>query len=181
MASYYKSDFRTGVGDGSLPAISTELEAIRSFQFEVHFNGLPAGVGSERDLVLAAKKVDSVGITAEDIIVERANDKVYYPGKVTPEELKITFDNLYLKNTSKALYEYFTNTYDPRTGSLGNASDVKTGQIDIVMLSNDLTPTHTLSLIGVYPKKYTLGQFQYSENQFHTLEVNFRFDYMIHN
>lgn len=181
MASYYKNDFRSGVGDGQLPAISTELEAIRTYQFEVHFNGLPAGAGNERDLVLAAKKVNAVTITAEDIVVERANDKVYYPGKVTPEELVITFDNLYLKATSKSLYEYFTKTYDPRTGALGNAADVKTGQIDIVMLSNDLSPTQTVSAIGCYPKKYSLSEFQYSENQFHTLEVTFRFDYLLHN
>mgnify|MGYP003627341447 CR=1 FL=1 len=180
MASYYKSDFRTGVGDGSLPAISTEIDSVRTFQFECHFNGLPAGAGNERDLVLAAKKVGAIVMTSEDIVVQRANDKVYYPGKVTPEEVVITFDNIYLKETSKSLYNYFTGTYNPATGSLGNAADVKTGQVDIVMLNNDLDPHSTMSLIGVYPKKYSLSELQYAENQFHTIEVTFRFDYMVH-
>tara|TARA_R110002020_G_scaffold59341_2_gene161843 strand:+ start:265 stop:816 length:552 start_codon:yes stop_codon:yes gene_type:complete len=175
--SYYKSDFRSGVTDGHIPTISTDIDSVRAFQFEVHFTGIPGGA-EPRDLTLAAKKVSAVTMTSEDIVVDRVNDKTYYPGKVTPEEVTVTFDNIYLKDTDKKLWDLFTQTYDPMTGALGDAQDIKIGKVEVVLLDNKLDPHSVLSMHGAYAKKYALSELQYSENQFNTIEVNFRFDYL---
>ena len=175
--SYYKSDFRgtVGGGGGSLPTISTDLDSVRAFQFEVQFTGFGPNT---KTATLAAKKVTAVAMTNEPIVVDRVNDKVYYPGKTTPEEITVTFDNLYLSKINKSLWNWFTKTYDPGTGALGDADSVKSSKMDIVMLNNKLQPVTSARLIGVFPTKYSLSEFQYSENQFHTIEVTFRFDYM---
>ena len=89
----YKGDFKDKAGDG-LPILSTGLDSVRVYQFEVHFLGLPDVVTNQKDLTLAAKQVSNLGFKVEDIEVHRVNDRVYYPGKPTPEEMVVTFDNL---------------------------------------------------------------------------------------
>ena len=175
--TFYKSDFRGSItgGGASLPSISTDLDSVRAFQFEVQFTGFGADT---KTATLAAKKVSAAAMTNEPIVVDRVNDKVYYPGKTTPEEITVTFDNLYLKKINQSLWEWFTRTYDPQTGALGDASKVKASKMEIVMLNNKLQPVTSAMMIGCFPVKYSLSEFQYSENQFHTIEVTFRFDYM---
>ena len=51
-------------------------------------------------------------------LVDRVNDKVFYPGKTTPGDLVVTFDNLYLRETAADLWKYFKHTYDPITGEM---------------------------------------------------------------
>ncbi len=119
MASFYASQFnRQSVGDGSLPNISTEVESVRSYQFEVQ-------IQADQNFTLAAKKVTSIGVTSEDIVVDRVNDKVFYPGKASPDEITITFDNTLAGGMDKNLFELFTKTYDFNTGEIGNADNIK--------------------------------------------------------
>jgi hypothetical protein len=174
--SYYQSEFRTSVGKGgsTVPQISTAIDSVRTFQFEVQFTNSPAG----QKATLAAKKVTAAAITNEPIVVDRINDKVYYPGKTTPEEITVTFDNLLSPAMSPKLFEWFKGTYDPETGKLAGAADAKNTTMSIVMLDGDMNPVSEAMFVGVFPTKFSLSEFQYSENQFHTVEVTFRFDYM---
>ena len=175
-SSYYKSDFRGTItgGGATLPAISTDLDSVRAFQFEAQFTGFPGG--NNKTATLAAKKVTAIAMTNEPIVVDRVNDKVYYPGKTTPEEVTITFDNIYKDKIHRALWDWFTGTYNPDTGNLG--ATIKKAKLTLVMLNNTLSPVGQAVMIGVFPVKYSLSEFQYSENQFHTIDVTFRFDYM---
>src|SRR3990167_546185 len=189
MANSYFKDrfgrkFRPGQG---LPQISTALDSVRSYSFEVHFFGLPADIaGGQQDLTIAAKQVSQTGYATEDIEVHRVNDKVFYPGKPNVEEVVITFDNLYLKDTSVTLWKWFRNTYDPLTGEMtkfaapgGNANlSFKENKMEIIMLDNTINPHSVLELYGVYPKSWKAAEFNYSTNEFHTLEVAFRYDFM---
>jgi len=78
--SYYKVEYRGNFEDKKgegLPIISTQLDSIRAYQFEIHFLGLPPQVSNERDFTLAAKQVSQVGFAAEDIEANRVNDKVF--------------------------------------------------------------------------------------------------------
>lgn len=185
--SYYKSkygrDFTPGQG---LPVVSTDLDSVKTYQFEVRFLGLPGNITNEQDLTLAAKKVAGVEMKVEPIVASRVNDKLYYPGKPTPGELQITFDNLYLRETSSDLYRYFKSIYDPLTGEMtpnaapgGDAgSTFKAAKMEIIELDNTSTPHSVIEAYGVFPTRWAASEFNYEQNQFHTLQVNFRYDFM---
>ena len=185
--SYYKTlygrNFTPGQG---LPTISTDLDSVRAYQFEIHFFGLPHTVSNVKDLTLAAKKVTGIEIANEPIPINRVNDKVYYPGKSTPGELAVTFDNLYLRETASDLWKFFKSIYNPLTGELTETSQpggisgqtFKADKVEIVMLDNTMTPHSTIELYGVYPIKWSAAEFNYSTNDFHSLDVSFRYDFM---
>ena len=185
--SYYKNkygrDFTPGQG---LPTISTDLDSIRAYQFEIHFFGLPEDITNTTDLTLAAKKVGGLEMKNETIVVDRVNDKIHYPGKTTPGELTVDFDNLYLRETASDLYRFFRHTYDPITGEMtksaqpgGTAGQTfKADKVEVVMLDNTLTPHSVVELYGVYPSSWSAAEFNYSTQQFHQLTVNFKYDFM---
>ena len=185
--SYYKNkygrDFTPGQG---LPTVSTDLDSVRTYQFEIHFFGLPEDVTNQTDLTLAAKKVGGLEMKNETITIDRVNDKLHYPGKTTPGDLTVDFDNLYLRETAADLYRFFRHTYDPITGEMtkssqpggGAGSTFKADKVEIVMLDNTLTPHSVIELYGVYPTSWSASEFNYSQNQFHQLTVNFKYDFM---
>ena len=185
--SYYKNkygrDFTPGQG---LPTVSTDLDSVRAYQFEIHFFGLPEDVTNQTDLTLAAKKVGGLEMKNETITIDRVNDKLHYPGKTTPGELTVDFDNLYLRETAADLYRFFRHTYDPITGEMtkssqpggGAGSTFKADKVEVVMLDNTLTPHSVIELYGVYPTSWSASEFNYSQNQFHQLTVNFKYDFM---
>jgi hypothetical protein len=186
-SSYYKTKYgRTFTPGEGLPTVSTELDSIRAYQFEIHFFGLPPDITNESDLTLAAKKVSGLEMRNEPIVVDRVNDKLHYPGKTTPGELSVDFDNLYLRETASDLFRYFRKTYDPITGEMtqlaqpgGQAGQTfKVNKVEIVQLDNTLTPHSTVELYGVYPVSWQAAEFNYSQNQFHQLTVNFKYDFM---
>jgi hypothetical protein len=185
--SYYKEKYGRQFTPGQgLPTVSTDLDSIRAYQFEVHFFGLPDDVTNQNDLTLAAKKITGMQMTNEAIAIDRVNDKVFYPGKTTPGDLVVTFDNLYLRETASDLWRFFKHTYDPLTGEItknaqpgGQAGlSFKADKVEIVQLDNTLTPHSTLELYGVYPTKWEASEFNYSTNQFHTIDVTFKYDFV---
>jgi len=185
--SYYKNkygrDFTPGQG---LPTVSTDLDSVRAYQFEIHFYGLPEDVTNTTDLTLAAKKVGGLEMKNEAITIQRVNDKLHYPGQNTPGDLTVDFDNLYLRETAADLYRYFRHTYDPITGEMtksaqpggGAGSTFKADKVEVVMLDNTLSPHSTIELYGVYPTSWSASEFNYSTNQFHMLTVDFKYDFM---
>lgn len=185
--SYYKTkygrEFEPGKG---LPIISTDLDSVRAYQFEVHFLGLPGEVTNQQDLTLAAKKIQGLSMASEPIVVDRVNDKIHYPGKVTPEEVSITFDNLYMRETASDLWRYFKSIYDPITGEMtknaqpggGAGSTFKAEKVEIIQLDNTSEPHSTIELYGVYPTSWSASELNYATNDFHTIEVTFRYDFM---
>lgn len=188
VQSAYKQDFRVDVIPGkTLPKISTQLDSVRTYQFEIRFYGLPPELaGQGVDLTLAAKQVGPISLTADDIVVDRVNDKVFYPGKVSQEELTVVFDNLYLKNTSPTLWNWFKSIYNPITGDTtafaapggaGNRS-FKASKVTIVELDNTRNPHAAIELYGVYPKSVRFSEKNYSQNEFSTIEVSFRWDFI---
>jgi hypothetical protein len=184
--SYYKTKYgRTFTPGQGLPTISTDLDSVRSYQFEIHFFGLPADVAGVDELTLAAKRVSGIEMKNEPITVDRVNDRVHYPGKNTPGELSVDFDNLYLYETASDLWRYFKSTLDPLTGEMSKNRQVAAGtgklkaeKVEIVMLDNTLTPHAVVELYGVYPTSWSASEFNYSTAGFHQLTVNFKYDFM---
>lgn len=117
--SYYKEKYGRNFTPGQgLPTVSTDLDSVRTYQFEIHFFGLPEDITNSTDLTLAAKQVGGLSMKNEAITIDRVNDKLHYPGKTTPGDLTVTFDNLYLRETASDLFRFFKHTYDPVTGEM---------------------------------------------------------------
>ena len=186
------------------PQISTALDSVRTYGFVVNFalpdnifkGGLRGGKGKYdkgdvgRTFSLAAKQVSNTGYTNEDIEVHRFNDRVYYPGKPSLEEVTITFDNLLQEDAGVALFDWFRTIYDPIRGTMKRADTPSLGatvnpagfkqRISIVNLASDGLEVAKTNLIAAYPKSWKTAEFNYSNNDFHTIEVSFRYDYIDH-
>ena len=185
--SRYNTEYRPFEAGSDLPKVSTSLDSVRAYQFEVQFFGLPPAVSTQQtDLTLAAKVVGPVGMSVENIAVRRVNDQMFYPGYANQEDLTVTFDNLYLRRTSEALWSWFKSIYDPITGAQtavaapggpGN-NTFKANKLRIVQLDNTRTPHAAIELYGVYPSMVRFAEHNYSTNDFHTLEVTFKHDFM---
>jgi|TARA_R110002020_G_scaffold146881_4_gene321856 hypothetical protein len=174
------------------PMISTQLDSVRAYQWEVDFigpdvdnivNNNPAGI--TKVFTLGAKQVNGIGARVEDIEVNRVNDKVYFPGRPSMEECTITFDNLQGARLDKLLYEMFGKTYDPRTGTVGALggappllSTVGTTKFEIRVkqLDGQGQIINIVRLFGAYMKSIVHGEYNYSTNDFHTIECKFRYD-----
>ena len=170
--------------NSGLPVISEGLDSVRAYQFEIHLE-LPSILEQETKLTLAAKQVTAVGFSTEDIEVNRVNDKVFYPGKASPEEVTVTFDNLYQPKVANTLWKWFSSIYDPMSGKFTGELDGETGgwkaqRATIVSLDSNGQPLMETRMFGVYPKSWKTAEFNYSTNEFHTIEMVFRYDFMEH-
>jgi|TARA_R110000822_G_scaffold125027_2_gene259547 hypothetical protein len=178
---YYATDTNRTLTPGSLPTLSEGLESFRAYQWEVEID-LPSELES-KPLTLAAKSVSQIAFTSEDIVVERVNDKYFYPGKVTPEAVTITFDNLVDGELAETLYDWMSNTYDSVHGvftprMISGVGNFKSS-IRIYQLNNLMFPVKHIHLYGAYAKAWKLAEFNYATNEFHSVEVEVRFDFAV--
>jgi hypothetical protein len=195
QSPYYLNPTDTGRGNagtlnGGLPVISEGLDSVRTYQFEIHFE-LPSVMGPDSKLTLAAKQVTSIGFATEDIEVHRVNDKVFYPGKASPQSVTVTFDDFYQPKVANTLWSWFSTIYDPTNGKfyseVGGVSPQKapvngwkSQRATVVSLDAQGNPLMETRLFGVYPKSWKSAEFNYSQNEFHTIEMEFRYDFMEH-
>jgi hypothetical protein len=196
MALFYNNEtqFDRTIDQGDLadlPRLSRQLDSVRPYNFEVEIQFPPAAGGTDLDankvllLQVAAKQVSEIGYTVEDIEVHRVNDRYYYPGKATPEEVTITFDNLrhdalgYGTSPMGLLYQWVSQTYNPLTGFFG---DIHTGiktNMKIMQLDHNNQPQGAVTLYGAYPKSYKTAEYNYATaTDMHTLTASFRYDFM---
>jgi len=173
-----------------LPKLSTYLDSVRAYQYELQFffpNKIPGSRnGGLRELSVAVKQVNAAGLKVEDIEVNRLNDKYYYPGKASMDELIVTFDNLYKTKAGASLFQWFRAcTYDPVTGyqtpitgGYTLNSSFKAEKVRLIQYDGTLTPFAYVDFIGVYPKSMQLGEHNYATNEFHNITMNFRYDFI---
>tara|TARA_Y100000310_G_scaffold299462_1_gene334328 strand:- start:745 stop:1311 length:567 start_codon:yes stop_codon:yes gene_type:complete len=179
--AYYATQTNRTLNIGELPGLSHNLESYRAYQWEVEIST----PDNEDDsiLTLAAKQVSELGFASEDIVAERVNDKFFYPGKVTPEEVTITFDNLVKGQVAEKLFSWISSVYDPINGvftpEFVQGAGVFKRQISLYMLDNMMFPVKHVRLYGAYPKSWKLSEFNYSTNEFHTLQVAIRYDFLV--
>ena len=113
----------------------------------------------------------------EDIEVNRMNDKVYYPGKISQQEMTVTFDNLLKYDEGRRLLDYVGTVYSQTTGKSSSPDSYKTKAI-IREFNGAGEIMSRIELFGVYPKSYTRSEKNYSTNEFDTIEVKFRYDFI---
>jgi len=170
---------RTKLGDG-LPIISEGLDSVRAYQWEIHFELPPDATDTNQEkLTLAAKQITALGFSTEAIEVNRVNDKVFYPGKASPEEVTITFDNLYQPQIAHTLWRWFSHIYNPLNGKFNqNAGNFKANKCVITQLDAQGQPLMETRLYGVYPQSWKTAEFNYNTNEFHTIEMVIKYDFM---
>ena len=115
---------------------------------------------------------------------------MYYPGKPSLEEVTITFDNLYQKKVANTLFNWFQSTYDPLSGEMMKNTTTRLGteptgnfkarELKVYHLDPHGNPLMTTKMLGVYPTSWSTAEFNYSTNEFHTIEMQFSFDFLSH-
>jgi len=181
MASQFLDREKRNLSNPGLPTISTDLDAVRSYQWEFGLF-IPAGFpgnssDTARAITLGAKQISGFGFEYEDIEVNRMNDKVYYPGKISQQELTVTFDNLLNFKEGRLLLDYVGTVYSQRTGKSFTPDSYKT-KARIREFNGAGEIVSVIDLIGAYPKSYTRGEKNYSTSEFDTIEVKFRYDFI---
>ena len=173
-------------------------DSYRTYSWLVRINELGGVVGSiastfgigdpDNVLTLAAKQVGQIGYSVEEIMVDRVNDKFYFPGRPSTEDTVVTFDNLLKGDAARGLWNWMRTTYDPITGT--HSASVLTEvegtvieggggfkrTVDIVLLDHQRQPQWVARLYGCWPKNWRLAEFNYTTNEFHAIEVTLRYD-----
>tara|TARA_R110000751_G_scaffold46598_3_gene104713 strand:- start:1279 stop:1869 length:591 start_codon:yes stop_codon:yes gene_type:complete len=186
-SSYYANNLNRDLNENDgLPVISQDLESVRAYQWEITFfppAEIEVPLGFSKPLTLAAKKVNGMSVKVEDIPVNRVNDIVYYPGRPSMGELEVTFDNLLRTKAGWQLYKYFQTVYDPLTGEFASTFLDNPGQFkttaEVLELDGQMNPVSLVKLVGCYPKEFTKAEKNYSTNDFDTVTVKFRYDFLI--
>lgn len=170
----------------SLPIISTELDSVRAYGWEVEILTPNTTPDNSRYLTLAAKQISGFGFSFEDIEVHRMNDKVFYPGKISQDELTITFDNLLrggiyadtLQTTGATCLDLLSRVWDMNTGE--GLSSINDAKRPITLKEFDIYGNirQVYEVIGAYPKSWTKGEKNYATSEFDTIEVKFRWDFL---
>ena len=181
MASQFLDREKRNLSEPGLPFVSTELDSVRSYQWEFSLfipEGFPGNsVDFSRAITLGAKQISNFGFEYEDIEVHRMNDKVYYPGKIGQQELTVTFDNLLNFKEGRLLLDYVGTVYSQRTGKSFTPDTYKT-KARIREFNGAGEIQSVIDLIGAYPKSYTRSEKNYSTSDFDTIEMKFRYDFI---
>lgn len=177
---YYKDQYdRNTDSEGHLPLISNKVDSTRAYEWEVQIS-IPGTIFGSTDYTLGAKRVNGGGMAVEKIQADRVNDKVFYPGKVTPDELTITFDNLKESNLLNKLYEVFQEVYDPTTGYFyPNGDVVPKGHIKVYQLDHKRSPISSTTYVGTFMRTWNPMDWDYSRNEFHEIECTFSYDFIV--
>lgn len=180
---YYALQTNRTLVKGKHPNLSHDLESYRAYQWEVVIEtGVP---GDTSKLTLAAKQVSQISVNLDTIQARRVNDPFHYPGQVNYEPVTITFDNLVQGQVAEQLYDWLSTVYDPITGVytpqfLRGIGEFKK-DIQLYQLDNAGVPVKHIELKAAYPTMWRAGEFNYSTNDFHVMEVTLQPDFIIQN
>jgi hypothetical protein len=201
--SYYVDRAASLVAD--TPRLSHALESFRSYSWEIQIPkfagslGNVPGLDNQDRLTLACKKITQPGFTVQDVEVHRVNEKFYYPGKPSPDDITVTFDNLIKGDIADALFAWMRSVYDPvygvHYGGIGNGTasvnpspeglaglteaPIFKKTVTIFQLDAHRNPRTHVNLYGCYPKGWKLGEYNYATSDFHTIEMTLRYDFAV--
>lgn len=191
MANILQRNREVRRGSSNLPFLSTALDSVRPYQFEVQFtfDGQLQGPNSTAtdaitNLTIGAKQIQAGGLKVNEVLAHRLNDVYYYPGKPEYDTLQITFDNILLTETGQTLYKWFQIcTFDPLDGTQAKAAGFTTGGrfkaplVRVIEYNGRLDPVAYVDYRGVFPTTLSFGERNYATTtEFHTLSVTFRYD-----
>lgn len=194
--SRYRDQYRGSIRGANgnvigLPEVSTRLDSLRNYQFEVKFTDCPVrdevGVNSISNLTLAAKQVAAFGGKIGEIKTSRVNDVLFFPGKFEPQTLSITFDQLYENSPTRVLWAWYRAIHDQISGNAqittrvggGSQGTFKATKMQIIELDGAKNPIAYIDFFGAWPINFEFSEKNYNGTQdFSTVKVDFRFDFM---
>jgi hypothetical protein len=180
MANFYKSEYDRDTSQGTaMPLISTKADARRAYEWEIKFE-LPTLQSGTTSFELAAKKVSGSGFKVDKIQVDRVNDKTFYAGKATPDELTVVFDNLKNDDVLAKLYATMKSSYDPNTGTFSVVDQYK-GLLNVIQLNEIRDPVGESRYVGVFMTSWKPSDYDYAQNEFHTITCTFSYDFVVQN
>lgn len=188
-------DRATALGTGG-HTMSHELESYRAYSWQIEIPKFAGIVGETFDaqerLTLAAKSVGSIGFAVDDVEVNRVNEKFFYPGKPTPDEVVVVFDDFIKGDIAEQLFAWMRTVYDPVYGihyaGIGGGDSITGAAFDVPNFKRPVTiwqldqhrnPKNHIILYGCYPKAWKLGEFDYASGDFHTIEMTLRYDFAV--
>lgn len=112
-----------------------------------------------------------------EITVDYINNKYYFPGKWTWNEIEVTLRDFIGVDTAGALYKWFRTCFNPQTGEQALAAGMKQ-TITIHLLDPQGNEIEQWSLVGAWPKKFNWGDgMDYSSDEIRELTMGFRYDH----
>jgi hypothetical protein len=175
--NFYTNQYDRDTDGTKLPLISVGLDSRRAYEWEVTFE-LPELESGSQDFFLAAKRVSGAGFKVDKITSERTNDKAFYAGKATPDELTVVFDNIKDKSILQRLYNNMAASYDPATGCFSKVKDYK-GSMKVIQLDECRDPVSESRYTGVFMTSWKPSDYDYAQNEFHTISCTFSYDFVV--
>ena len=167
-------------------------DSFRAFGWIIRIPGLAGILGTVDNffnftdtndtLTLAARRVTGLSYNVETIDVNKVNDRFYYPGRPATQTATISFDNMIKGDTAKLLYAWMRTTYDPIFGTHSNpviAGDQFKRTMEVVQLDNQRNPKLVAKLYGAFPIKWSIGELSYGTNDFATIDVEVKYDFIV--
>ena len=111
------------------------------------------------------------------IEVDYINQKYYFPGKWSWDEIEMSLRDFTGKSTAQAIYDWWkANMYNPDTGKQGYGNVVKKS-VEIILMSPAGEDLEKWILTGAFPIKVDWGDdLDYKEEGERTLNVTWRYD-----
>jgi len=179
---FWSDSYQRNISDkGDIPVISHGADSVRSYAWELQFNlGTLIPEAQADTFSFAAKSVGPIESVSERIPVDRVNDKVWYPGKVTNSEVTVVFEDLLKQKAGHFLYKWYQLVYNQQTGTFYDPGiHMIKKNIDILKLDNVLAPISHIKLIGAYPSAFREIDRDYGTNEMHKIEMTFSYDFVI--
>lgn len=117
--------------------------------------------------------------TIKDYILARLGEPIVRV-ELSPFQIKVAIDEAVTKLSYHCpLWTKQYAVFDAAPGGDPRKS-FKAHKVEIIKLDNTMNPHSVTELYGVYPKSWKEAELNYSTNEFHTIEVAFKFDFMDH-
>jgi hypothetical protein len=111
------------------------------------------------------------------IEVDYINQKHYFPGKWSWDEIEMSLRDFVGHSTAQVIYNWWrSNMYNPETGVQAYGNIVKKS-VDIFLMAPDGNVIETWTLMGAFPIKVDWGDdLDYKEEGERTLNITWRYD-----
>ena len=134
------------------------------------------------DLAFAASTAARPGMTFNQIETHRLNDKFYWAGKPTWNELPMTFYDFIneANSVSQILWKWKDKIHDPVSGQMGFKRNYSAPSAMLAMLTPEMEVAEKWFLFNIWPTNLDGQELSYEDDGIAMMSVTFRYDYALH-
>ena len=167
-----------------LDEASRFVEPKRKDRWFLAFNDIPTDGRSQKqnDLAFVAATAARPAITFNQVETHRLNDKFYWAGKPTWNELPTTFyDLIYEANSAtQIIWKWKDKVHYPITGQMGFKRNYTASSGMLALLSPEGEIAEKWFLFNVWPASVDHGDLSSEDDGVAMVTVTWRYDYAIH-